>query len=34
MTEAYAIRLLDALQDADHPAARIHDGEHLLSSAS
>jgi 8-oxo-dGTP diphosphatase len=33
MTEAYAVRLLDALVDTDRPAVRTHDGEHLLTSA-
>ena len=33
MTEAYAVRLLDALLDTDHPAVRTHDGEHLVTSA-
>jgi hypothetical protein len=29
MVEAFAIRLLDALE-ADEPRIRIHDGQHLL----
>jgi 8-oxo-dGTP diphosphatase len=34
MTEAYAVRLLDAIQHTGgSPAIRIHDGEHLLTSA-
>lgn len=31
MTEAYAVRLLDALSNPDHPIIRAHDGVHLLS---
>jgi 8-oxo-dGTP diphosphatase len=30
MAEAFAIRLLDALEN-DEPCIRIHDGQHLLS---
>jgi 8-oxo-dGTP diphosphatase len=30
MDQAYAIRVLDALHDADTPAVRPHDGVHLL----
>jgi ADP-ribose pyrophosphatase YjhB (NUDIX family) len=29
MTEAYAVRLLDALSNPDHPIIRAHDGVHL-----
>ena len=31
MTEAYAVRLLDALRNPDHPIIRAHDGVHLLT---
>lgn len=31
VTEAYAVRVLDALQDTAIPAVRQHDGVHLIS---
>jgi len=30
MTEAFAVRILDALRDASTPAVRTHDGQRLL----
>jgi hypothetical protein len=30
MAEAFAIRLIDALEAGDPPRVRIHDGQHVL----
>jgi 8-oxo-dGTP diphosphatase len=32
MTEAFAVRILDALRDDTTPAVRIHDGQRLLDA--
>ena len=33
MTEAFAVRLLDAVAEGLVPAVRVHDGTHLLDAA-
>jgi 8-oxo-dGTP diphosphatase len=34
MTEAFAVRLLDAVDGSQRPAVRVHDGTHLLDAVA